>query len=353
MLPFVEILRAISVVLLLNLSVQVWLHGRALSRILAAFLLSVAGHLIVGSAIDLYAPLEYAMEWLALLPLPLFYLLCRTLFDDSFEPGPRHLILPVTAASLALLIVLFREALLALVRGNVPLEFPVSIQPQAPLLLFLIPAAVHIAKRQSEDLIPWRYRLRPLLLGFLGSIVFAVATVEILYRPDPVPEFLDALKILVISLIAFFAPFWLLQVRPDLMPASGARDLRSVDNPGRGSDKDLLGALSQAIGEKIHHSEGLTIGQLARSLNCQEYKLRRLINGELGFSNFNQFLNTHRINDAREMLLDPALSEQPILRIAYDLGYQTLAPFNLAFKQLVGQTPSVYRKSGLDPHKSE
>ena len=42
MLPFVEILRAISVVLLLNLSVQVWLHGRALSRILAAFLLSPA-----------------------------------------------------------------------------------------------------------------------------------------------------------------------------------------------------------------------------------------------------------------------------------------------------------------------
>ena len=55
----------------------------------------------------------------------------------------------------------------------------------------------------------------------------------------------------------------------------------------------------------------------------------------------------------QSMLLDPALSEQPILRIAYDLGYQTLAPFNLAFKQLVGQTPSVYRKSGLDPHKSE
>jgi AraC-like DNA-binding protein len=76
----------------------------------------------------------------------------------------------------------------------------------------------------------------------------------------------------------------------------------------------------------------------------QEYRLRRLINGELGFRNFNDFLNQYRVNEACEVLSDPSQNRKTVLEIAYSLGYQSIGPFNKAFKELTGTTPTAFRK---------
>ena len=76
--------------------------------------------------------------------------------------------------------------------------------------------------------------------------------------------------------------------------------------------------------QKAYKKEGLTIRELANLMNEQEYRLRRLINGQLGFRNFNDFLNQYRINDACETLSDPAHMRKTILEIAYDLGYLSI-----------------------------
>ena len=102
------------------------------------------------------------------------------------------------------------------------------------------------------------------------------------------------------------------------------------------------------LAERPYRTEGLTIAALAAQLGEQEYRLRRLINGELGFRNFNDFLNQYRINDACETLSDPAQIRKTILEIAYDLGYQSIGPFNKAFRDLKGVTPTVYRKSQIN-----
>lgn len=112
-------------------------------------------------------------------------------------------------------------------------------------------------------------------------------------------------------------------------------------------DDPLLSVKLQTLMEeqKVYKKEGLTIRELATLMNEQEYRLRRLINGQLGFRNFNDFLNQYRINDACEILSDPAQTRKTILEIAYDLGYQSIGPFNKAFKDLKGLTPTAYRKS--------
>ena len=96
--------------------------------------------------------------------------------------------------------------------------------------------------------------------------------------------------------------------------------------------------------EKIYRREGLTIGALAEAMNEQEYKIRRLINGELGFRNFNDFLNQYRVNEACEILSNPSHDKKTILEIAYGLGYQSIGPFNKAFKEQKGTTPTAFRK---------
>ena len=93
--------------------------------------------------------------------------------------------------------------------------------------------------------------------------------------------------------------------------------------------------------------EALTIGELANLLGTQEHRLRRLINTQLGYRNFATLLNERRIAAARAALADPARAGASISTIAYEVGFGSLGPFNRAFKQAAGATPSAWREGAL------
>ncbi|OQX38244.1 MAG: hypothetical protein B0D91_04645 [Oceanospirillales bacterium LUC14_002_19_P2] len=94
----------------------------------------------------------------------------------------------------------------------------------------------------------------------------------------------------------------------------------------------------------IYREDSLTIGELAGRLNMQEYRLRSLINRQLGYRNFNDYLNHFRIREIRERLSDPNQKDIPILTIALEAGFHSLSAFNRAFKNRMGITPSQYRE---------
>lgn len=103
--------------------------------------------------------------------------------------------------------------------------------------------------------------------------------------------------------------------------------------------------------ERAYRQEGLTIGLLAARLKMPEYRLRTLINDGLGHRNFNAFLNRYRLEEAKAALADLGQADVPVLTIALDAGFQSLAPFNRAFKADTGLTPTEYRRraaTGLD-----
>ena len=70
-----------------------------------------------------------------------------------------------------------------------------------------------------------------------------------------------------------------------------------------------------------------------------------MINQHLGFRNFNTYLNSYRIQEATEILADPLNASTPILNVAMEVGFNSLAPFNRAFKAATGLTPREFRKS--------
>ena len=93
--------------------------------------------------------------------------------------------------------------------------------------------------------------------------------------------------------------------------------------------------------------QGLTITRLAEIAKVPEHRLRRLINQHMGFRNFSDFLNHHRIEAAKDRLANAQDRHIPVLTVAMDLGYGSLGPFNRAFKERTGQTPTEYRRSAL------
>jgi AraC-like DNA-binding protein len=96
-----------------------------------------------------------------------------------------------------------------------------------------------------------------------------------------------------------------------------------------------------------YRAEGLTIAALVAQIGEQEYRLRRLINGELGYRNFVSFLNRYRLSEVRTALSDRTQSDVPIITIALDAGFGLLGPFNRAFREAEGMTPSDYRAAHL------
>ncbi|MGI9281209.1 MAG: helix-turn-helix domain-containing protein [Endozoicomonas sp.] len=96
--------------------------------------------------------------------------------------------------------------------------------------------------------------------------------------------------------------------------------------------------------QHFYQTEGITISDLAEALHTQEYRLRKLINQQLGYRNFNDFLNGYRIHEACQRLSKPEESTIPVLTIALDTGFRSLSAFNRAFKERTGITPTQYRK---------
>lgn len=127
------------------------------------------------------------------------------------------------------------------------------------------------------------------------------------------------------------------------VPAPAIAPIRPVAEDA--ADQKLIDALMRLMAdERVYRQENVTIGALAGRLRIPEYRLRRLINQRLGYRNFNVFLNNHRIEEAKAALADPAQAEVPVITIAMDAGFQSLGPFNRAFKAVTGVTPTEYRR---------
>lgn len=138
-----------------------------------------------------------------------------------------------------------------------------------------------------------------------------------------------------------------LQGRPDLFGRT-ARSGAAAPDAVAPQDRPLLQRLQAIMAEgDLWRREGLTIGQLAAEVGAPEHRLRRLINGGLGHRNFADFLNARRIEAAQTALADPANARASISALAFDLGYGSLGPFNRAFKDATGQTPSAWRLRAL------
>ncbi|WP_208512980.1 helix-turn-helix domain-containing protein, partial [Variovorax paradoxus] len=99
--------------------------------------------------------------------------------------------------------------------------------------------------------------------------------------------------------------------------------------------------------ERAYRDEDLGIAQLAARLAVPEYRLRRLINQRLGHRNFNAYINGFRLQEALAALADPAKRERPVLSIALEAGFQSIGPFNRAFKAATGLTPTEFRRQKL------
>ncbi len=133
--------------------------------------------------------------------------------------------------------------------------------------------------------------------------------------------------------------------RPCQWPCNRQRHRGAGLDRAAKADLDRLECLMSR--DQVWKEEGLTIASLALRANMPETQLRRLINDCLGYRNFPSYVNGHRIAAAKTRLSDPAEARVSISTIAYDIGFASLGPFNRAFKEEAGVSPSEWRRNSL------
>ncbi|XDD48624.1 helix-turn-helix domain-containing protein (plasmid) [Leptospira sp. WS39.C2] len=94
--------------------------------------------------------------------------------------------------------------------------------------------------------------------------------------------------------------------------------------------------------ECVYRDEELSLASLSEKLGIKDYQLSEYINAYLGI-NFNRLVNECRISEVCRLLeVEPKTN---LLSLAYQVGFNSKANFNLAFKSLKKVSPSEYAKS--------
>jgi len=271
-----------------------------------------------------------------------FWLFTRAAFDDSFRPRPWHALI-----WLALVLWPVAGLLGAPFAASRPVEVVLRLAPVALVLL----ALAQTVKDWRGDLVEGRRKLRLFIVAVVALHATLSGVVDLWIGPAQVPASLHLVNAVALAAIAGVIAVSLLKADVDtIFPAPVLVSAPPAVVPPREEpvDTNLLAELERLMRvERLYRQEGLTIGALAARLGLSEQRLRRTINRGLGYRNFNEYLNRHRLADAKQALADPTQVEVPILTIALDSGFQSLGPFNRAFKVETGMTPSEFRRSAI------
>lgn len=195
---------------------------------------------------------------------------------------------------------------------------------------------------RANDLLEQRRRAR---IYFIVIIVFVGCTATFI-NPDIFLPYIIPYETLWIASIwpgVVWTCFWLLGINKGAL-AFGNRQPKQ--SPLSQKDQDLLGQLEIImLREEAFKESSLTVVTLAKKMTITQHRLRALINQTLGYENFNSFVNSYRISAIKKALNDSNKAHLPILTIALDYGFNSLSPFNRAFRESENMTPSEYRRN--------
>jgi AraC-like DNA-binding protein len=345
-------LRAATIALLLVLAASLFRDFRSsvAGRLAVAFALGSAAH---AATLSIGPPSPIPIWHAALIALStgdvvVFWLFCRALFDDAFVLRPWHALVWGAVAAFSFV------NCLVIAPGGHARAAVVAVNLLA--LGFIGLALGQTVSSWSADLVEGRRRLRVFIVVIAALYGGLHDALQIFTFGTDAADIANTVNAALLAGIVAWISIAMMQVTAgDLFAEPGMAPVASVPAASItqntitqdtiAADQKLIDALMRLMAdERIYRHDNVTIGTLANKLKIPEYRLRRLINQRLGYRNFNAFLNNHRIEEAKAALADPDQAEVPVITIAMDAGFQSLGPFNRAFKATTGVTPSEYRK---------
>ncbi|WP_454901842.1 helix-turn-helix domain-containing protein [Variovorax gossypii] len=290
----------------------------------------------------------------------LFWVFAQALFDDDFQLRPLHIAAWLAVAALAMLNC-------TVVAGGASVLAPVTMGLQRAVpLVFAVLAALAAATQWRADLVEGRRRLRMFIVVSGAGYSVGMLAVRLASPRGQLSGPSATVDVVMLLLIVAVVAWRMLRLAgSDLFPAARmpapipvevAPDTPAMPLPAEEPAEPTPDPAEDRLAQSLQHAmavdhayrrEDLSIAALASLLSVPEYRLRRVINQRLGHRNFNAFVNGFRLAEAMAALADSSKRELPVLTIALTAGFQSIGPFNRAFKAATGLTPTEFRKQKL------
>ncbi|HEY8893434.1 MAG TPA: helix-turn-helix domain-containing protein [Niastella sp.] len=129
---------------------------------------------------------------------------------------------------------------------------------------------------------------------------------------------------------------------------SGTTNGKKVKSAKTAQNDDRMEVLVKKIiilmeEEKLYQEAELTLQQVAGKLQVPAYQVSQALNEGM-MKSFYEVVNNYRVEDAKRLLLDEKCSNQTILSIGFEAGFNSKTTFNTVFKKFTGLTPTEFRE---------
>lgn len=101
------------------------------------------------------------------------------------------------------------------------------------------------------------------------------------------------------------------------------------------------------INEKVYLDSQMNLKKISVLINESPHQVTETLNRLIGQS-FSEYLNNFRVEEFKRLLAQPFYQKYSILALAFEVGFNSKATFNAAFKRITKQTPSEYRSAVLN-----
>lgn len=326
------------------------------TALLSVFMLMIAYRIIQMLLHDLQEDFNIGLNvksflfYIPTFPLagPLLYLYIRAVSDKEFSFHARHL-LHLIPFLLVMAFEMFIRKVLLQQADDQEFYTGYSIEVSVILIQFLayiILSVVYVRKPDNDlDENPLK---RTLDTGMQRSIIIAVSVLWFIYALFCVQIFTRQY----LAVIVFESFYYSILSYSVLFVELRTRKITALNNPAARYKASGLTAYDAAryksvILEHISRNElykdhNITLGKFSKGISITPHIVSQVINEQL-CCNFNDFINSYRVEEAKKMLKDTGMKNYTVASIAYDCGFNTLSAFNTAFRKFTGVTPSQFR----------
>ncbi len=322
----------------------------SLISLCTAVLLLYAYFLTAGSSFSppvlnhLYVPFIYAVG-------PGTYVLVRGLLEEDFElQWEQYTFLPAIGIAAAFPLLHFFNA--QIFAGS-PLEYflgkPAGLPDMLAIAGFSINATYYLltlwtaASILTPAMLKTEQSSRVLLLTLAGAGTLTGLLLAAYVFRWAEGLLYSAFGASMLSALGYLSVQRSPMVFQELVPA-----VRRVYKSSRlsGIDLDRLkGDLERLMTEaKMYHDEELTLASLAGFLGIKDYQLSEYLNNHCGM-NFSRYVNSFRVEEAAQIL--SVERKASVLSVAFRVGFNSKANFNLAFKSIKGTSPRDFLRKQL------
>lgn len=157
-------------------------------------------------------------------------------------------------------------------------------------------------------------------------------------------DFAKAITIVYVGMNGYFSDFTKLRILQVEAPSVIVPEEISATTPVSELEKSKKQISDYMETHQPFLNPEITLPELAKNLKMSTNQLSQIINS--GYNkNFNEFINSYRVEMFKSKLQDDSIQHLSLLGIALECGFNSKATFNRVFKKLTNQSPSQYQKS--------